>query len=202
MNAYRRMAMAATTCAAGLSLAACSAGITTASTATSRSPATSRTASSPTPSSPAASPSHTASPSPSHTAAATVRVNAPIGSFPMPQGAQVVYNISCPKQVSLILSPVTPSQASAFYSTALPRAGYKITNNMTFSDPNTGAPDGLTEISFTGHGYTGEVITMANLGAEASADPSVGTLPSNVTKNVAEITMSVNGTPDSYTCPN
>jgi len=196
MNVYRRMAMAVTTCAVGLSLAACTAGITTASRATSPSPTASRAASSS-----AAAPSHTASTSASP--ADTVHVNAPIGSFPIPQAAKVVYNISCPKQVSIILSPVTPSQASTFYTTALPRAGYKVTSNIASSDPNTGAPMGLVAIEFTGHGYTGTIITMANLSAEASAAPSIGigSLPSSMTKNVAEITMSAHGTPESYICP-
>jgi hypothetical protein len=125
-------------------------------------------------------------------------VNAPIGSFPIPQGAQVVYNISCPKQISIILSPVTPSQSSTFYTTALPRAGYKIEGNIMSSDPSTGA---LEEIEFSGHGYKGAIATMADLGAEASANPSVGTLPSDMTKNVEEVTMSVPGTPVSYICP-
>ncbi|HTZ28733.1 MAG TPA: hypothetical protein VMC83_32335 [Streptosporangiaceae bacterium] len=113
----------------------------------------------------------------------------------------MAYNISCPKQVSIALSPVTPQQASAFYTTALPRAGYKITNNITTTDPNTGSPQGLVEIGFTGHGYTGQIVALDNLGAEASANPSMGDLPSNLTKNVAEIIMSAQGTPENYTCP-
>lgn len=189
MNAYRRLAIAVMTGAAGLSLAACSAGVTSASQA---SPSVSHTAS---PLAGAA--SHSPSPSP----AATVHVNAPIGGFPIPQGAKVAYNISCPKQVSIALSPVTPQQASAFYTTALPRAGYKITNNITTTDPNTGSPQGLVEIGFTGHGYTGQIVALDNLGAEASANPSMGDLPSNLTKNVAEIIMSAQGTPENYTCP-
>jgi hypothetical protein len=192
MNAYSRLAMAVTISAAGLSLAACSAGVTSASPAKSKSPPVSHTASSL-----AGAASHTPSPSP----AATVRVNAPIGSFPIPQGAKVAYDISCPKQISIILSPVTPSQASTFYTTALPRAGYKIVDNITSSDPNTGSPGGLVEIEIAGHGYTGAIAAMANLGAAASADPSIGNLPSNLTKNVVEITMSADGTPEAYICP-
>jgi hypothetical protein len=177
--------------AAGLSLTACTAGITTASPTTSPSPAPSRTGSSPT-----ASPSHPASPSSS--AAATVRVNAPIGSFPIPQGAQVAYNISCAKQIGVAVSPVTPSQSSTFYATALPQAGYKIESDIA---SNAGAAQGLTEIEFSGHGYTGTIITVANLGAAASTGSSSITLPSDMTKNVAEIIMSADGTPTSYLCP-
>jgi hypothetical protein len=171
----RHTAITVTICAAGLSLTACTAGITTAS--------------------PTASPSHPASSSSS--AAATVRVNAPIGSFPIPQGAQVAYNISCAKQIGIAVSPVTQSQSSTFYATALPRAGYKIESDIA---SNAGAAQGLTEIEFSGHGYTGTIITIANLGAAASAGSSI-TLPSDMTKNVAEIIMSADGTPASYLCP-
>lgn len=184
-----RTAMAVAICAASLSLAACTAGITTASPTTSRSHTVNRTGS-----------PHSHTSPPASTLATTVRVHAPIGSFPIPQGARVAYNISCAKQINIAVSPVTPAQSSTFYSAALLRAGYKIGGNITSSDPNTGAPQGLTEIEFTGHGYTGNIITMADLGAEASADPSI-TLPSDLTKNVAEISMSANGTPGSYICP-
>jgi hypothetical protein len=194
MNAYRRMAVAVITGAAGLSLAACTVGISSAGPGTSLSPSASRAGSSPTVPS-----SHSAPPQPSP--AATVSVNAPISSFPIPAGAAVVYNISCARLISIIVSPVTPSQSSAFYTTALPRAGYKIEDNITTADPNTGAAQGLAEIEFSGHGYKGTIATMANLGAEASADPSLGTLPSDMTKNVEEITLTASGTPGSYTCP-
>src|SRR5262245_46514220 len=131
MNAYRLMAMAVTSCAVGLSLAACTAGITAANPVTSRSPIASRAGSSPT-----ASPSHTTSASAG--SGDTVRVDAPIGSFPIPHGAQVVANMPCGKQVLIELGSVTPAQVSTFYTSALPRAGYKITDNTLTSEPNTG----------------------------------------------------------------
>jgi hypothetical protein len=110
----------------------------------------------------------------------------------------VLYNLSCPKQVSFAIGPVTPAQSSAFYATALPRAGYSIEGNISSSQ------QGLTEVEFSGHGYTGGIIAMANPGAAASANPSGGsvTLPSSMSKNVAEISMSANGTSSSYVCPN
>jgi hypothetical protein len=200
MNTYRLMAMTVTSCAAGLSLAACSAGITKANTVTSPSPSVSRTGSSP-----AASPSHTAS-APSHTASAsagsgdTVRVDASIGSFPIPRGAQVVANMPCGKQVLIELGSVTPTQASTFYTSALPQAGYDITNNTLTSDPTTGKPQGMAEISFTGHAYTGLIIAMANLGAEASVDPSAADLPSSIAKNAVEITLSPPGAANTSAC--
>jgi hypothetical protein len=122
-----------------------------------------------------------------------VTVDAPIHSFPVPEGAQVSFNISCPKSIGIAVSPVTPAQSTAFYTIELPRAGYKIQNSFTM--------DGIVEIDFSGHGYTGSIATFADLGAEASANPSTVTLPSDLSKNVEEITMTVPGTPDSYNCP-
>lgn len=198
---HRLMAMAVTTCAAGLSLTACTAGITSTSPATASSPAESRTASSPAPAA-----SHTTSAA-SHTTSAasspvdTVNVGAPIGSFPIPHGAQLVANMAnvpCAKAVLVELDSVTPAKASAFYTSALPRAGYRITGNTLASDPKTGAPQALAEIMFTGHGYTGVIIAAADLGAEASADPSMAGLPSNITKNSVEISLTPPGAPG---CP-
>jgi hypothetical protein len=190
MNAYRLMATSAMTCAAGLSLAACSVGISTASP--SPSPAASRTASS----SPV---SHSASASGSP--ADTVPEDAPIGPFPVPHGAQLVANMGCGKQILIELSSVTPAQASTFYTSALSRAGYNITENTLTSDPSTGAPQGMAEITFTGRGYTGLIIAIADLGAEASADPSMAGLPSNFTKNSLEISLTPTGTASTSACP-
>ncbi|HUN33538.1 MAG TPA: hypothetical protein VMU95_16125 [Trebonia sp.] len=190
MNTYRRMAMAMMTGAAGLSLAACSVAITTAGPKSSPSPTASRTRPSAT-----ASATRPASPRPSPTP--TVSVNAPIGGFPIPPGAQVVYNVSCPKSISISVSPVTPAESSAFYATALPRFGYTIKDSMTL------AAQGLVEIDFSGHGYTGAIATLADAAAAASADPSAApvTLPSDMTKNLEQVTMTVPGLPDSYVCP-
>jgi hypothetical protein len=195
MNTHRRTATAVITCAAGLSLAACSVGITSARPGTSPSPSASRTGPLPTASSshpPVVPFSRPALPSPA--TVAMVAVNAPIHSFPVPAGAHVSFNISCPKSIGLAVSPVTPAQSSAFYTTELPRAGYKIQDNFTM--------DGIVEFNFSGHGYTGSIATFADLGAEASANPSTVTLPSDLTKNVEEITMTAPGTPDTYMCPN
>jgi hypothetical protein len=127
-------------------------------------------------------------------------VGAPIGGFPIPHGAQVVANMPCGKQILLELSSVTPAQASSFYASALPRAGYKITFNTLTSDPDTGAPQGMTEITFSGHTYTGLIIAMANLSAGASANPSMASLPASITKNFMEVTLSPHGTANSAAC--
>ena len=190
MTLYRPVAMALTTCAAGLSLAACSAGVTTASPGAS-SPGASRPPSSEAALRPSSPPASTAK---------TVRVDAPVGSFPIPASAQVVANMPCGKQVLIELSSVTPVRASAFYTSALPGAGYKITDNTLTSDPNTGAAQGMAEITFTGHGYAGLIIALANLGADASASPSVTGLPSSIAKNALEISLTPRGASASSSC--
>jgi hypothetical protein len=107
----------------------------------------------------------------------------------------------CGKQIFIELNSVTPAQASAFYTSALPGAGYQITNNTLTSDPNTGAAQGMAEISFTGHGYTGLIIAIANLAAQASASPSIAGLPSNMAKNAVEISLTPPGTASTSACP-
>jgi hypothetical protein len=184
MNAYRLIATGVTTCMAGLSLAACSAGITTASPAASRSPATNRTAPSPTSAAAHTSP---ASPSP----ADTVHVDARIGSFPIPHGAQVLFSGACGKQLIIDLISVTPSQASRFYIAALPRAGYKITSNNGGTAP--GVSGSFADIGFTGHGYKGTISATSDLGALSSTGPSTASLPSNFTKNFVTITLTPPG---------
>ena len=189
MKAYRRMAMAVTTCAAGLSLAACTAGVTTASPATSRSSATSPAASSP------AAATSPASPAPA-SSADTLRVDAPIGSFPVPPGAQVIFNSTCNKQIVIELSSVTPAQASSFYTAALPQAGYKITSNSLLAETGTGLPGSVATIEFTGRGYKGTISALANLGALATTGPSPAPVPSSIAKNFLAIELTPPGVPD------
>jgi hypothetical protein len=186
MNARRLMAMAVTTCAAGLSATACTAGISSAGQATSPSPAASRTASSP------ASPASRTGPA-TASPADTVSVGAPIGSFPIPHGAQVMANMPCGKQFLVEVVSVTPVQASTFYTSALPHAGYKITLSTMSSDPDTGAPQGMAEIMFTGHGYTGLILAFASLRAAATGGASHVKLPGSLAKNIVEISLSPAG---------
>lgn len=183
MNAYRlmAMAMAVTTCATGLLLAACSAGLTSASPVTSRSPGSRHTGSSSAP---------TTSPT---TPGDTVSVDAPIGSFPIPPGAQVMANDACDKQIIIELGSVTPGQASSFYLSALPRAGYKITGNTLLDGTGDGAQGPAAEIDFTGHGYQGQIAAVADLGALASTGPSPVSVPSNMATNFLTISLTPPG---------
>ena len=137
MKRYRSAALILVTCTGGLSVAACSAGITSASTVTS---------------SPDASSSHsvTASPSPE---GSLVSVGGSIGSFPVPPGAKVAENIAEGKDIVILFGSVSPAEVSRFYTSVLPRDGYKITDN-TLATLNNEAGAAIT---FTGHGYKGTI---------------------------------------------
>ncbi|MGH3169883.1 MAG: hypothetical protein ACRDN0_28885 [Trebonia sp.] len=119
-------------------------------------------------------------------------------TFPIPRGAQVAANMPCGKQILLEIGAVTPTEASAFYASALPRAGYTIANNTLTSDPTTGSPHGMAEITFNGHHYTGLIIAMADPGADASPGSSPIDLPSNLAKDAVEITLTPPGAAE---CP-
>jgi hypothetical protein len=145
MNRYRSAALALVTCAASLSLAACSAGITAAA---------------PTASSPAASSSHSAASRPaSGSSSPGSTVSAGSISFPIPPGAKVIENITSSKQTAIILGSVKPAEVSRFYTSVLPKDGFKITNNTLASENNgSGAA-----IDFRGHGYKGTIGAVSNL---------------------------------------
>ncbi len=106
-----------------------------------------------------------------------VSLDAPIGSFPIPHEAQVMVNMTCGKQLVIELTSVTPSQASDFYLSALPREGYKITGKTQLTETGNGQPGAVVEIDFTGHGYKGTIGAVANLGALSSTGPSPAACP-------------------------
>ena len=95
------------------------------------------------------------------------------------------------KGVFIEAGPATPSRTSAFYASALPQAGYKIKVNTLTSDPSTGKPQGMAEITFTGHGYTGLIAAIADLGAASGA---AAHLPHSLSKNFLEISLTPPGT--------
>jgi hypothetical protein len=186
MSPCRRAAFALATCAATLT-AGCSAGITSASPP--KAPAT------PASHHPAASPSHPATPSRSPSPAATASV-AGLGSFPIPSGAQVSADLACGKGSIIQAAPVTPAAASAFYAAALPQAGYTISTNTLGSIPGAHGPDAIETVLFTGHGYSGVIIAMADLNSGATGAPSPPALSGNLTHNVLEITLVPGSNPD------
>ena len=125
MNAFRSKALTLVAGAATLSLTACTAGVTTASSASS--PATSPAA--PSRSAAAAASSPGAAPS-----ASTIALSEPPGSFPVPAGAKVADNVVITGTVILFFSGITPAEVLAFYTKALPQAGYKITGSEMVSE--------------------------------------------------------------------
>lgn len=190
MTTYRRAALSIATGAAGLTLAACSAGITSASPPKApTTPASHHTASPPTH-------PHTPASSPSRSPTAGSASVAGLGSFPIPSGARVATNLACGKGNIIEAGPVTPAAASAFYTAALPQAGYVITENALGADPGSGAPNGIETVIFTGHGYSGVIIATANLNSAAAGAPSVPAMSGSLTHNVLEITLVPGSNPD------
>ena len=188
MTTYRRATLTLATCATGLTLAACSAGITSAGP-----PKTPTTLASRHPASP---PTHTAAPPPSPSPTAGAASVAGLGSFPIPSGAHVATNLACGKGDIIEAGPVTPAAASAFYTSALPKAGYTITENSLGSVPGSGAPNGIETVIFTGHRYSGVIIAMANLSSAGTGAPSMPAMSGSLTHNVLEITLVQGSNPD------
>jgi hypothetical protein len=91
-----------------------------------------------------------------------VSVGGPIGRFPVPAGATVVENVTDGKQAVVLLSSVTPSEVSRFYTAELPRDGFKITSN-TLVTGNVGGIGAGAAIEFSGHGYRGTIGAVTNL---------------------------------------
>jgi len=178
MNAFRSKALTLVAGAATLSLTACTAGVTTASSASS--PATSPAApsrsaavaaSSPGASSPGAAPS-----------ASTIALSEPPGSFPVPAGAKVADNVVITGTVILFFSGITPAKVLAFYTNALPQAGYKITGSEMVSEAG-----GTAAIMFSGHGFKGEVASVTNF-TDNPGTPA-GNLPGLSHKDVTSIEL-------------
>ncbi len=72
--------------------------------------------------------------------------------FPIPPGAKVKLGASLAGTSTVTLTGLTPDAIAAFYRTALPAAGYKIT-----SDTAGGATAHV--LAFSGHGVTGGIGT-------------------------------------------
>lgn len=190
MTPIRLTALAA--CAAGLSLTACSAGITNAS----HSPSASRTEStSSAPTSPSPSPSaSSASSARAADAAYALNIHSPLRTFPVPNGAQVIYNITCNKETIIELSGITVSHVSSFYNAVLPENGYKITGNTLLSNGPNGFPGPAAAISFTGHGYKGTISALSGAGSgAATVGVSASGVPVHMTGNLTTIDLTSPG---------
>jgi hypothetical protein len=108
-----------------------------------------------------------------------VSVGGSIGNFPIPSGANVLQNVQSNGQYDIAISGVTASTASSFWTTALPQAGYTITQNTS----GTGTTFSGTAITFTGHGYKGTI------GAFSGTGSVNGVSISSTTGNIIGITL-------------
>jgi hypothetical protein len=150
MNVQRSLLAAAALCLSGACVAGCSAGIVTPranGSPSSRASSPPGRASAP-PSLP--SPPGSPSVSVSHT---VVSVGGSIGDFPIPPGAEVFEKVVTGTSISIVLSSVAATEVSRFYDSALPRDGYKITQNTV----GTGFSITGASIDFTGRGYRGQI---------------------------------------------
>jgi hypothetical protein len=117
-----------------------------------------------------------------------------LGSFPLPAGAQVADNFACGKGAIIEAAPVTPAAAAAFYTSALPKAGYAISTNTLGSVPGSGA---IETVIFTGHGYAGLIIAMANVSSAGSGTASAPAISGSLSHNLLEITLAPGNNPGS-----
>ncbi len=157
MNKYRPAALALAACAVSLSAAACSAGTPSASSSTASSPASSQSAV----------PVITSAPPTSGPpiAGKMVTVKGTIGSFPVPAAAKVGENVSGGSSLLVVFGLVAPADVARFYATALPQAGFTVTSNSMLSQ---GSQNGAV-IVFTGHGFKGNIESVAQFPAASIA---------------------------------
>jgi hypothetical protein len=160
MNTYRPIALVLASCAAGLSVAACSAGTPSASSSTSSPAATGSATSSKPPV--ISSPVPTTGPP---IAGIMLTVKGKIGSFPVPKAAKVGENMSGGTSLLVVFGLVAPPDVARFYATALPQAGYTVTSNSLVSQ---GGQSGAI-IQFTGHGFKGNIESVAQFPGAAIA---------------------------------
>jgi hypothetical protein len=184
MNASRYAALSVLACAGALSLAACSGGIISAGSSTpsaTPSPSVSYTTGDSNTVNVGSTTGATASPTSSTTSGSsgsgtTVSVGASVGTFPIPPGATVVDNETTSGETGIAISGVSASQVSSFYSSALPQAGYTITENTEAS----GSTYTGTAIEFTGHGYKGSIGALSGTGFFSGISSISGTTGSLV----------------------
>ena len=84
--------------------------------------------------------------------------------FPVPDGASPAYSIGAAGSVSVwFATDQSVDEVVAFYTSALPDAGYTIDSTMSFDD----ASGSYTVMSITGNGWTGGIYAGENLGSVA-----------------------------------
>lgn len=84
--------------------------------------------------------------------------------FPVPDGASPAYSIGAAGSASVWFSTdQSVDEVVAFYTSALPAAGYTIDSTMSFDDTS----GSYTVMSITGNGWTGGIYAGENLGSVA-----------------------------------
>ena len=111
-----------------------------------------------------------------------ITIGGSIGSFPVPAKAKVAENVAGSQEIVVIFSSITPAKVSSFYATALPRAGYSISNNSVLSQSGST----VAIIQFSGHGYKGNIDALAHF-----SDPKVNVAGLG-TKNVTTVSLMPN----------
>jgi hypothetical protein len=106
----------------------------------------------------------------------------PPGSFPVPTGVKLADNVVISGTVILFFSGITPAEVLAFYTKALPQAGYKITGSEMVSEAG-----GTAAVMFSGHGFKGEVASVTNF-TDNPGTPA-GNLPGLSHKDVTSIEL-------------
>jgi hypothetical protein len=162
MNKYRSIALVLASCAAGLSVAACSAGTPSAGSSASSPAATGSATSSSSRPPVVSAPAPTTGPP---IAGSMLQVNGKIGTFPVPKAAKVGENMAGGSSLLVVFGLVAPPDVARFYATALPQAGFTVTNNSLVTQ---GAQSGAI-VQFTGHGFKGNIESVAQFPGAAIA---------------------------------
>jgi hypothetical protein len=85
-------------------------------------------------------------------------MSGPAGRFPLPPGAQLIDASTDNGHYDIVFASVSPSEASRFYTTALPQAGYTISSNSSAAGDSFSG----TGIWFSGHGYNGQIGALSS----------------------------------------
>ncbi|MGH3756366.1 hypothetical protein [Actinophytocola sp.] len=84
--------------------------------------------------------------------------NWPDQDFPLPPDVTVQVKADTPDETAIVLVGQSPADIADFYRSALPAAGYEITNDQSVNAPG----QTIVDLDFTGQGYDGEVAVVSN----------------------------------------
>jgi len=90
-------------------------------------------------------------------AGAQFPTNWPDANFPIPPGTTVQAQGQDADEIGIVLVGADPDAIATFYRSALPSAGYKITEDNSVGIGGRS----IVGIKFSGHGYSGEMAVVA-----------------------------------------